>query len=1359
MVSRKYTRINAPYTANEINKSRDLLYGSSGGVLSTVKVLSYKDINVKARGNGEISIHSDGKMRLLQANNDPQFNLIASENDWLVIGNLERMRGGNVRESIFQDGGSSNANSLFTDSTSSPFSSKDIGKWIHIHFGDNAGIYQIDAYTNASTVSLNGSGFSTSTGQTYSILEDLSNFGIHRVDKHESSSSLTISFLEEFFKPTPGGTDTGSGNVQWSLADPPEITFAPFSFMHKGIIIREDAPVSISIPPPPPGFSGNAYIVGINEDSRPESSVDYRVIYGTGNLENSTLIACASIDSLGKSSAWNPVFPDAIYPEKEDDDKYSLSYSALEYPPKVFVKNKGEEQLRFPVISPFSQRYDLIHKKEVNPFNHSFSPERDRGGALKKTSRVLEKMTGISLGDFIESSGNENSLLSASSSFSVVKSDTHDTPVSFNEANVLANHFGTQVYLYHDKGPGVIPGLKISINRDTFQNSPDDIFIAAGDEGSRGVKGHVDSKGFFWLTWIEKFSGSDQLWATILDPYAGNILVNPLKVSGAISIHAGQNHGCKSDANGNHYFYWINTNGRPNVCRSRYKTGELLTVSTPHIVHDAISSPFFTIEVDEYTGDIFAIYGDSALGETHIMHMLNDYSSYFSETIPLLKNDANQLDFGTIDRIDSCKFQDGKSLCVFSSGIDSSSENIVSGMVFSGRDFKIKTLARTSTSQLNINSLCSLSSHGFAFSGYISSLSVSSIFDSSMSRQTYDENVHSTNDPLSMGLSIYQDYASGTIHALSVKRNVSNEDSVYAGKMNIHTAVLEKDNIDLVGSFHVHDFQVPDKPGLSMHKASNSSPAGTILDVESNESKRLVDGMDSTFIETDTDTSVGLSHMNAFVYGVCLVDSILSDGFNPSINPLVDIEIYTSNDNDAWTKRDIRKIERFSGHTYIDIEGQAARYIQALFKKPILVPGMILPEFSEVMKVTQMRTFSKDLTEFIDPVSKKYKPYSRHPSLSTHQELSSHIYIGDGKSSFGDIDGIDNLADIFDQSRHAQRKVFSVTVLEGVHHLTKKLRIPSHTHIVFAKNSIVYDMNQSGHSIQIEGFKDSSVNIFNKAVQIYSRSNVLPYGVREGSLVQIGDQLTKVRKIDLSGKFITLHDPFEGSSGSYDVTYFASGINILGMNMETYRSSDNTLNKVFYCKNAANSCIDISINDDPDNASTFNPVLFENSRDMEISVKGRMVTSINAVKILNCEDSKVALDIVNPSGVAILLESCKGLTGHNSITGKGSGSEGEDVHLKDMDNTNGLGIIYTQPSLNGKGLKIESSDPSAEEFVNLLVHRRGDINILNGGIYESLHSVALSIIQSEHSLPSMPTSSGYIDGLVSDAIIDAGLSV
>ena len=1362
MSIRKYTRINAPYTANEINKSRQLLHGSAvGGLLNSLDI-SYTEAQEKASGLGKFKSHTDNLIRLMESKANAGLNLLAEEGDWLAVGDKRSMFSEHQSDVQYMNGSLSNANSEFIDSSNAPFSSDDAGRWILVHRGPNAGLYRITRFNSADNIEINGSSFSTESNIYYSILDNLANYSIKKVEYGIASNQILVSVFDEFLiTPRPNGSSTESSYTKWSLLSPPGITLQPFSFIHHGVIIREDETITVKQSPPPAGFQGYVFLVAYNQDSLPESNVEYRTVYGFQGIENAVVLAYSYMSIYGQSLTWHPVNPESVYSPHINEDVYTSRVDMVQHPPRLSIENsKGNEVWRKslePLVQ--QQRQERVSEKVLRHINQDLYNDRNMGTVQPLYLKSFHDFTGVNKNYGLDVDTSDNQDISLSSSFALVGSDLMPAsgPISSNVPVCLVNQFGTQLYAFKKEVSDIVPSISITRRRVRDLHDPNDLEIDTVNDGVQEISGHVDSHGYFWIIFSDDNSGSNQLYVTCLDPYAEAILFTSQLCSNN-AIGSGHNFGVRTDRSGNVYIYWMTDGGICRFRRTSYNSGSIASLGDIIEVDPGVAASFFTLEVNRDNGDIVCLYSDSVLEKIKSKHFLSDGTSYKTQEVDI-ESDIGTITPSSISSACSIAGEQCEMLSVFSAEVAGSSRALF-GLFFHNIPSQVQSLQDQQSSVPAIDSLSLGFVDGYIVSGHVNSQSSLLLLDKNLQLIDSTESAHKLSSGTNQGLSVSKDPKSNTVYAASITRNVSSEDDAHIGAIDFY----REENVKSLFYADIHKYQYPIKPGFGLIKAVNATPASTPLGIDITSAKELVDGDPETTIASSINLSVGCSFQAQVVSCVSLIDQEESDGFSLGVNPLVAFEVWTSNDNTSWTQRSIESIKRIKGQTFIEIASQSVKFVQVRLAQAITVPKKLNhPGVTSPYTIRQIKVYEHPIDTH-DQSSRKYQSGSRLIEFKKTEPSYIHLTVGDGYSSFGDFQDTDALHSAIRHVRsHRERgnsALFCITILPGLYHLRNAISIPSNVTMEFKEGSIVYDMVHRSDSITVDGYSQNSVAVINGLYQIQCDRSLHVKGIIPGNTIYIGDEKYYIDRISASGKFVTLTEPIRNSSGSYTVQYMNNGVKISGLHLETYKHSDDADKRTLFLKSCYGLQLkNVYITDSPSFSRTVESVLIESAIDSFIDIKGNMLSNNEAIHILSCKDSSLNLDIKNSSGIAILIESCTGLQCGEYIRGIGDGSNEKDIHLKDLDNTNRLGILKSTTSLGGKGVKIEASSPSSDELINLLVHSNANVNILNGGIYESLHSVALSIIQSEHSLPSMPTSTGYIDGLVSDAIIDSASSI
>lgn len=1050
--------------------------------------------------------------------------------------------------------------------------------------------------------------------------------------------------------------------------------------------------------------------------------------------------------------------------------------------------------LDVPVYPPIAgERIDKIVVRQREPRNVELDTLEGVPAVEHPMSEAtLEYRTGIAnlgWGAAVDHDG--LALKERNSSLSVV-----DAATDSDHCLALANEYGTVLLAYtDDKVASPADGLKIrGYSKDgSIHQTP--ITIPAQDAGISLVRGAVDANGWFWLCWIENIAGSNELWGCVIDPYCGAQIVAAAQISGSDAVSTGGSHGVCMSLMQKATFYWIETGNNFSrwVHTSHDKAGAFDNLGTEADI-TGNQADNLAVQYQWETGRVFIVEQHAGGGSgIEVYVKKSDYSAITDYTLSLFSTQGD-LDPGSLLRFFLVRDHKDHLYFVCSGEILSSGNG---SHLFAARIDGIQKRLHPVTSKrqaapYTTNNICVSKDGKFVVSGMLDAEPFLVCFTERLQAVVETQTIFSPPAPLvpvsfsAAFLPKHGDVFVASQYDDTVNKNFAFGVANVSADSNLPLGHYGFDPNKFMpnGDFEIADVFVPlgalpDRPGLGMHLNPDATPAVSTLAIDDVTARQLTDSDPNTAIPAVADTSIGMMNTGD-VEAIALIDNVPSDGMNPAVDPLNTIQVWHSNDNTTWTQATIQDIYRINRVTYIVFEQVTVKYIKVRFETDFDVPREYMTPTNVVTaNIVQMRCFSNRSSVMVDGSQDSDWFYMRgarirYKNIPNYRE----IHVGDGVSSFGKYTGAEGIQKAIQEAsklssdshriRNFPRRKVTVKVGPGAYFMTKPMHFIAGVDIDFAKGAVLYDVSREEihRSIYSSGYVAGGYQVWQNTRTLYSTRCLHNYGIDVGSTVRITDgvstQMLKVGALSPDGYQIHTNEVITLASGAYTLTVYGKGMTIRGLNMVIERDETKLAGDLVQFSTIDGLRLEEMsiVNRTPTNAVSYSTLYVFSCRNVYLDGVVETTDAQNSIHVYGCAIlSGGYLKGTNEDGVGILISNCEEILGFNSLYGAGDGNAGNDIMLVDvLDSISVLGRIKTDNALAGLGLNALGTDVDPDEFINLHVHRRGTVSILNNGIYEALISVSLTQIQAHHGTPSVLTPAGVIDGLVSDAIVDSLIS-
>lgn len=1098
-----------------------------------------------------------------------------------------------------------------------------------------------------------------------------------------------------------------------------------------------------------------------------------------------------------------------------------IEMDMVQWPPRLTVKPRGVQNGGYHQVAPIITGAGLIEDRHLLPEPNildvpvypPISGDRIDKIAIRQrepASRELDTLEGVpaterplSEGTLEYRTGISNLGWGAAVDHDGLAMKERISSLSPLDANtdsdhclILANEYGVSLLAYtDDKVASPADGLKIrGYSKDGSINATP-MVIPAQDAGISMVRGAVDANGWFWLCWIESIGGANELWGCVIDPYCGTQIVAASNISGADAVLATGSHGVCMSLMQQATFYWIETGNDFSrwLHTSHDGTGSFDNLGTEADI-TGNQADNLAVQYQWETGRVFVVEQHAGGGgDIEVYVKKNDYSALTDHNLSLFSVQG-ELDPGSLLRFFLVRDHKDHLYFICSGAILSSSNG---SHLFAARIDGVEKRLHPITSKRQVapftTSNISISKDGkIIVCGLLDTDPFLVCFTERLQAVVETYTIFSPAAPLvPVGFSAafvprYGDVFCVAQYDDTVNKhfafgiaNVSADSNLPMGHYGFDPNSFMPDGDFELADVFIPQGALPDRPGLGMHLAPDAAPAGSTLAIDDATARQLTDSDPNTSIAVVANTSIGMMNTGD-LRSIAIMDNVPSDGFNPAVDPLTVFRVWYSSDNTTWTQATVHEVYRVNGTTYLSFDQITAKYVKVNFGATLSVPREYMTPTNVVAaNVVQMRCFSSRSSVMVHNLQDTDWFYMRgarirYKNIPNYRE----IHVGDGVSSFGKYIGAEGIQKAIQEAsklsadshriRNFPRRKVTVKVGPGAYFMSKPMHFIAGVDIEFAKGAVLYDVSreETHNNIYSSGYVAAGYQIWEKTRTLYTTKCLHNYGIDVGSTVYITDgatsQLLKVAAVSPDGYQVHTDEVITLTSGAFSIAIYGKGMTIKGLNMVIERDASKIagdLAQFSYIDGLRLEDINI-INNTGTNAVSYSTLYVANCRNIYLDGNVESIDAQYSVQVFGCIGLRGGyFKASNDDGVAILISNCAEIRGFNSLYGQGDGNANNDIQLVNVvDSISVLGRIKTDNDLAGLGLNALGTDVDPDEFINLHIHRRGTVSILNNGIYEALISTSLTQIQAHHGTPSVLTPAGVIDGLVSDAIVDSLIS-
>lgn len=1436
---KKLTSLTAPYTSSNLNEARGALIGSNvGRVLSGLELEHIEPVLVTS-GTGALAL--DGSLRLRVLNDVTKlFLALVSAGDWLIIGGDIFRNDDSDR--VIRETGSTTLGSPNLVDLSNPFTLDDEGKVVVIYNNTTTayGIYLIDTYINPSTVILaTPPGFANETNLQYAILEPNDNCGIYEVIEVIDNFNIAVDPIKEF--PSNQNVIT---DLIYSVYSPAKVEVSPGKFINNGIIVdtetaqQIDYPASWLLPDAPP-----LVLYGRTLDERDNSPILLGIASGHYDIPGAVIIATNDFHYTGSKSVWFKAAGHGVEQIRKDIDRivsgfgspgwhvkpFEVMVDDIPWPPRLKVKyprrNDGGFE-RDTIVGTMSKVSGVdtpgANKYETTILDVPLYPPvvgKDRIDKLIISSRKARD----SEYDTHETQDNSGELFltykhGIARTFSFDEMDSDQYPINelttqlavntltsvgaaTNSLRSISNHLGITLLVYTDDvvGAGTYTVVVESILPESSGVRVWNPLVIPALANAGEIDVDVDVNGCFHIVWTENF---DVYYAKV-DPTGTYFIQTKTAVSAAVAATAPK---ISVSLALNVYIFWYET-GTPQLMGTVIKPTGQGTITTivaqTAIIVAAMTGYDFTITRD--SDRLFIVSQEAGSHNVTVMdgaftiidsYTIPDYSNlgeisgFLTDYLFLERNNQDEIVLFCSGGVDDHSAR-RTALCVrlTPSGMSRYDGYIVCDPRHSEQNSNYTIFAAEPLPDGGWLILAGL--YDLLLPGPLCTLRLSA----SLSAIAINHDCLGGVDCVDGDIS----YINSRGDVLVVNRvNITNvgQFSFFDVELYGNSPLTERgffsDKINGCEDYDLADIVIPRggipvRPGVGMYLAVDALPLIAVLNIGTPDALSLVDGEIGAGIAAVNQSSFGIGITDNVwaIAAIMLIDSIESDGFDPSIDIDSVISVYGSNSNSIWVAITIKEIYRINGRTFIVFDNNTQyNHYKVNFTVDMYVPRPNRPATaisSTAMTIQEIRLFVS--TPFIEDsvITSDDRHYVRGVEIRFKQLSEKQtITVGDGLNSFGEFSGAEGInialreaicntsdAAIATAYPRGSRKVY---VGKGRYRLTGPLHIPGGVDVEFAPGALLLDHYRipSQRSIYGGGYQPTANTVqgFVFSRTLHLSKNVYYYGITEGSTVYISNTVgmvttayeTKILKIGNGGYTIHLED-LVGINDTLDVVkIYATGIKVEGIDLKTegigaFMSTSRPLVEFKLVDKL--DILSSSIDDVTVPAVDYDTVAIDSCKNVffdNFSVKSDGARY--GIRFSESENLRFGYTYAeNSNQYSIALIDCLDIRGFSNLIARGSGLPGESIYIED---SSGIFGRFSSDSPVGTGVSLAGTvSLGYDEFFNLYIHDNFIAGLINGGAYEMMLSAMMGWIQAFHAIPWTAVPAGWVDGLVTDFIVDA----
>lgn len=959
---------------------------------------------------------------------------------------------------------------------------------------------------------------------------------------------------------------------------------------------------------------------------------------------------------------------------------------------------------------------------------------------------------------------------------------------------VRSNHFGSVAMIYADASAFAQAGISIQgltegdITGAVLKQGP------KGD-GARNIQCDVDGRGFFHLMWQETIAGTETLWYMRLDQYA----VAPHGTGSLVLSGSIQDYRMTCTEDGKIFTAYRDLAGilsKALFIADKDSLVEFLVA--PVSTGIRIESHYDTC-ADWRNDRYFIAYIEDLVSEPSLSVLSDSTVEFHNRQIPAAADGGALIVPGSLRNFRIERSNTGE-LILFCRGVaktnDLNQYELLTQEVSGSPTVFTRCLPVPYLSDIEIQDVSSTDDGRFIVTGNIGTkaflVSVSSSMGSLSTRIDFMQRPGSSIQTSSTHVTPFGDVIALSVHDDGINKNIeffiASVDNPGVLPLHREGVQLSKDRQD--GAIVVAEIVVPSgsrvaRPMYGGYIASDVTPTGPAsnMDLSLPESEYLVDLSIGNHFIGSSGVSFGFLSTADLVYAIMVMDEERSDGFNSSIDIGSIMSLYGSSDNDSWLEYQIEEIYRIDGRSYIVPSFPVSeKYIKIHLSSDVSVPDAdAYHSDASPWKIAEIRGMNNKASLY------SYLPAGQGDSGLSREPVVHHkgnymtipLSVGDGVNSSGQFSGWDGIQQALYASLRPKSSMskglldvspsVDIVVGKGQYVLKSPLVIPGGVSIRLMPGANIIDLYSSGdsRSILCNGYENVSLQVRGKTRTLQLPQSIVYNGISEGSLVEIDDGFTtissRVVRVDTTGRIVHI-DKVVQSSGFADVKLYALPVKIDGWSCTSKRQRSSSYSTGWNYEFALVESVILrqfkledSTGPGPE-ITRLMRILRCGSVSLEkVELSGPF--SNEGLRIQECRSvSGEAVKVHGGSGIGTVLKDNLLTRGISGLTSFGDGLvPGSDLVIDGSLDGSPVGRMNTR--LGGTGLSLlNSPNIGFDEFINMHVHRKGNVSILNGGVYEMLIALLSSTIQSYHPSAPLNLSIGVIDGLVTNSIIDASIS-